>query len=69
MGYNLGIMLRKMGDLRCINVHNMIKYYRSNDVSNLSPEDIELMNLIRDMFINADPLPVTATKNLAQTTN
>lgn len=40
----------------------MIKYYRSNDVSNLSPEDIEFINLIRDMFINADPLPVTATK-------
>lgn len=51
-----------MEDLKCINVHNMIKYYRSNDVSNLTPEDIELINLIRDMFVHADPLPVTATK-------
>ncbi|AQQ80378.1 GP41 [Betabaculovirus altermyunipunctae] len=55
-------MLRIMADLRCLNVHDMIKYYRSNDVSNLGPEDIELMNLIRDMFIHADPLPVTVTK-------
>lgn len=51
-----------MDDLKCINVHKMIKYYRSNDVSNLSPDEIELMNVIREVFIRGDPLPVTATK-------
>ncbi|AKR17453.1 GP41 [Mocis latipes granulovirus] len=51
-----------MEDLKCINVQKMIKYYRSNDVSNLSPDEIELINLIRDLFVHADPLSVTATK-------
>ncbi|ABQ52038.1 gp41 [Spodoptera litura granulovirus] len=51
-----------MEQLKCINIQNMIKYYRSNDVSKLSPEDIEFINLIRDMFLHSDPLPVNVAK-------
>lgn len=41
---------------------NMINMYRSNNTSNLSPEQIACLNLVRDMFLKAEPIPVNVTK-------
>nr|ANY57486.1 GP41 [Phthorimaea operculella granulovirus] len=43
-------------------VANMINMYRTNNTARLTPEQIACMNLVRDLFIKADPVPVNATK-------
>ena len=40
----------------------MINYYRNNNTAKLTPDQIGCMNLVRDIFIKADPLPVNASK-------
>lgn len=40
----------------------MINLYRTNNTSKLTPDQIACMNLVRDVFLQADPLPVNATK-------
>nr|ANY57606.1 PlxyGVORF87 protein [Plutella xylostella granulovirus] len=51
-----------MENLKWNTITNMINMYRNNDTSNLNAEEIAAINLIRDTFIKADPLPVTVTK-------
>lgn len=41
---------------------NMINLYRGNKTAKLSPEQIACINLMRDLFVKGDPLPVTAGK-------
>lgn len=43
-------------------IASMINLYRTNNTSQLTPEQISCMNLVRDIFIKADPVPVTAGK-------
>nr|AJA91728.1 GP41 [Adoxophyes orana granulovirus] len=41
---------------------NIINSYRINNTAKLKPEQILCLNTVRDLFLKADPLPVTATK-------
>nr|UYX49724.1 gp41 [Darna trima granulovirus] len=40
----------------------MINMYRTNNVSKLSPDQIACINLVRDLFIKADPVSVNISK-------
>nr|AHN92145.1 gp41 [Agrotis segetum granulovirus] len=40
----------------------MINMYRSNNTAKLTPEQIACLNLVRDLFLQAEPLPVSVTK-------
>nr|WPN08719.1 gp41 [Cnaphalocrocis medinalis granulovirus] len=51
-----------MDKLNWSTVANMINYYKTNNVSKLTPDQIECMNLVRDIFVKADPLSVNVTK-------
>lgn len=51
-----------MDKLHWNTVANMINMYRTNNTSKLNPDQIACMNLVRDIFLQADPLPVNATK-------
>ncbi|QOD40057.1 gp41 [Matsumuraeses phaseoli granulovirus] len=51
-----------MDKLQWNTVVNMINMYKSNNTSKLSPDQIACMNLVRDIFIKADPLPVNVVK-------
>ncbi|UXX41897.1 gp41 [Psilogramma increta granulovirus] len=51
-----------MDTLNWSNVINAINLYKSNNMSKLSAEQIGCINLLRDMFVKADPLPVNVTK-------
>ncbi|AEB00377.1 gp41 [Clostera anachoreta granulovirus] len=43
-------------------VANMINLYRSNNTAELTPEQIDCMNTVRDIFIRADPVDVNVVK-------
>ncbi|AKN80978.1 GP41 [Lonomia obliqua multiple nucleopolyhedrovirus] len=48
---------------KCVDlVHKIIKYYRSNDMSELSPLMIHFINTIRDMCIETNPVHVNVVK-------
>jgi Structural glycoprotein p40/gp41 conserved region len=48
---------------KCVNlVNKIIKYYRSNDISDMSPLMIHFMNTIRDMCIETNPVHVNVIK-------
>nr|AUF82003.1 gp41 [Cryptophlebia leucotreta granulovirus] len=49
-------------------VANMINLYRANNTAKLTPEQIGCMNLVRDLFIKADPVPVNVTKRFQSDT-
>ncbi|AKN80778.1 GP41 [Diatraea saccharalis granulovirus] len=51
-----------MDILKWNTVVNMIDLYRNNNVSKLTPEQIACMNLVRDIFIQADPVSVNVNK-------
>jgi hypothetical protein len=40
----------------------MINMYRTNNTAKLTPEQIACLNLVRDLFLQAEPLPVNVTK-------
>ncbi|AER41525.1 GP41 [Epinotia aporema granulovirus] len=43
-------------------VADMINLYKTNNTSKLSPEQISCMNMVRDLFLKADPVPVSVNK-------
>lgn len=47
---------------QCINLSQIIQYFRTNDVSGLSPEAQLVVNTIRDMCIETSPVDVNVTK-------
>ncbi|UZE89747.1 GP41 [Parapoynx stagnalis nucleopolyhedrovirus] len=48
---------------KCVNlVNKIIKYYRTNDISDMSPLMIHFMNTIRDMCIETNPVHVNVVK-------
>lgn len=51
-----------MDKLNWNTIANMINLYRTNNISKLSPDQINCMNLVRDIFIQADPVPVNIAK-------
>ena len=54
------------GDLwmnKCVDyIGKIIKYYRTNDMSQLTPQMISLVNTIRDVCIESNPVHVNITK-------
>ncbi|AIS92095.1 GP41 [Erinnyis ello granulovirus] len=51
-----------METLNWSSVVNAINLYRSNNIAKLSAQQIECINLVRDLFVKADPVPVNVTK-------
>lgn len=51
-----------MDTLNWSGVINAINLYRSNNTAKLSAEQIGCINLVRDLFIKSDPVPVNVTK-------
>nr|WML75141.1 glycoprotein gp41 [Spodoptera littoralis nucleopolyhedrovirus] len=48
---------------KCVDyIDKIIKYYRTNDMSQLNPQNIALINTIRDMCIDSDPVSVNVVK-------
>jgi hypothetical protein len=48
---------------KCVDlIHKIIRYYRSNDMSELSPLMIDFINTIRDMCIETNPINVNVVK-------
>ncbi|ACZ63574.1 GP41 [Pieris rapae granulovirus Wuhan] len=54
-----------MDQLNWNTVANMINMYRTNNTAKLNPDQIACINLVRDIFIKADPLPVNVAKRFA----
>ncbi|AXU41524.1 GP41 [Alphabaculovirus altermyunipunctae] len=48
---------------KCVDyIDKIIRYYRSNDMSQLNPQNIALINTIRDICIDVQPLSVNVIK-------
>nr|AIU36887.1 ORF104 gp41 [Cydia pomonella granulovirus] len=57
-----------MDKLNWNTVANMINLYRTNNTAKLTPDQIACMNLVRDLFLKADPLPVNVAKRFQSDT-
>lgn len=55
---------------RCMDlVETMIDYFKTNDMTKMTPQTIELVNTIRDMCIDSNPISVNVTKKFDNETN
>ncbi|AGR56824.1 gp41 [Hemileuca sp. nucleopolyhedrovirus] len=47
---------------KCINLDQIIRYFRTNDYSNFDVRTVSLMNTIRDIFMDTSPLDINVVK-------